>query len=561
MSTPVKPTNFIRQIIDEDLESKKHREIKTRFPPEPNGFLHVGHAKSICLNFGIAQDYEGATCNLRFDDTNPYKEDPIYFQAIKEDIKWLGFKWNGEIRHASDYFQQLHDYAVQLIKMGKAFVCSLNSEQMRQMRGTLTESGKMSPDRNRSVEENLDLFQRMKNGEFEDGKYTLRAKIDMNSGNINMRDPVIYRILRTAHPMTGEQWCIYPMYDYAHCISDAIEGITHSLCTLEFEDHRPLYDWILETLKTPYHPRQIEFARLNLNYTITSKRKLKELVDKNIVESWDDPRMTTISGMRRRGFTPAGIIDFCNRIGVTKKETIIDFGMLEECVRNDLNEKAKRVFCVLDPIKLVIENFPEGKTEWLTVPNHPQKPEMGERKLAFSREIFIEQEDFMEEAPKGFFRLVPGGEVRLRFAYIIKCQSVVKDEKGNVKELRCTYDTETLGKNPSDGRKVKGVIHWVSASHGIKTTVRLYDRLFNVPDPTVDEKNGVSFLSHVNPESLQVKKESIVEASLKEAQVEESFQFERLGYFNVDKSSSDGHLVFNRTVSLRDTWAKVVSKS
>lgn len=558
-NTSPKPTNFIRQIIDEDLKTGKHKSIHTRFPPEPNGFLHVGHAKSICLNFGIAADYKDATCNLRFDDTNPYKEDLVYIKAIQDDIQWLGFQWNTEIKHASDYFQEFYDYAVQLIKMGKAFVCSLTGAQMREMRGTLTQAGQASPDRERSIEENLDLFTRMKNGEFEDGRYTLRAKIDMNSGNINMRDPVIYRILQTSHPVTGDKWCIYPMYDYAHCISDAMEGITHSLCTLEFEDHRPLYDWILETLKTPCHPRQIEFARLNLNYTLTSKRKMKELVDNKIVESWDDPRMPSISGMRRRGFTPAGIIDFCNRVGVTKKETVIDFGMLEECVRNDLNEKAKRVFCVLDPIKVVIENFPEEKTEELTAPNHPQKPEMGERKLPFTRELYIERDDFMEDAPKGFFRLIPGGEVRLRFAYIIKCEKVIKDSSGHVTELRCTYDKDTLGKNP-EGRKVKGVIHWVCAKNGLKSTVRLYDRLFNVPDPTAQEKEGVSYLTHVNPDSLQVKSESIVEASLKDAKAEDSFQFERIGYFNVDKTSKTGHLVFNRTVSLKDTWTKVQGK-
>lgn len=560
MNTTTKPTNFIRQIIDEDLKSGKHKTIVTRFPPEPNGFLHVGHAKSICLNFGIAQDYENATCNLRFDDTNPYKEDPIYFKAIQDDIHWLGFKWEGKIKYASEYFDQLHDCAVQLIRAGKAYVCSLTGEQMRAHRGTLTEPGKPSPDRDRSVEENLDLFARMKNGEFQDGEYTLRAKIDMNSGNINLRDPVIYRILRTSHPMTGDKWCIYPMYDYAHCISDAIEGITHSLCTLEFEDHRPLYDWILDTLKTPCHPRQIEFARLNVNYMITSKRKLKELVDNNFVESWDDPRMATLSGMRRRGFTAAGIIDFCNRIGVTKKDTVIDFGMLEECVRNDLNEKATRVFCVLDPVKLVIENYPEGKTEELTVPNHPQKPEMGERKLGFSREIYIEREDFMENAPKGFFRLVPGGEVRLRFAYIVRCDKIIKDASGRITELRCTYDPETLGKNP-EGRKVKGVIHWVSAQHGLKSTVRLYDRLFSVPDPTEKEKEGVPYTNFINPDSLKVNTMSVVEASLKGAKAESHFQFERVGYFTVDKTSTAESLVFNRTVSLKDTWVKVQAKN
>lgn len=551
-------TNFIRNIIDEDLESGKHSSIKTRFPPEPNGFLHIGHAKAICLNFGIAKDYTNATCNLRFDDTNPYKEDPKYFKAIKEDICWLGFQWEGDIRHASDYFEKLYQYAVQLIKMDKAYVCSLKPEQMREYRGTLTEAGKPSPDRERSVEENLELFEKMKNGDFPDGSYTLRAKIDMNSGNINMRDPVFYRILHTAHPMTGGKWCIYPMYDYAHCVSDAIENITHSLCTLEFEAHRPLYDWFLETLQTPSRPRQIEFARLNLSYTVTSKRKLKELVDKNYVEGWDDPRMITLSGLRRRGFTANGIKDFCTRIGVTKKETMIDFGMLEECVRNDLNENAPRVFCVLNPLKIVIENYDEGQVEDLKAPKHPQKEEMGTRTLPMTREIYIDQNDFLEEAPKKFFRLVKGGEVRLRYSYIIKCEKVIKDEDGEIVELRCTYDKDTLGKNPV-GRKVKGVIHWVSATHSHRSTVKLYDRLFKVPEPTAQEKEGVPYTDFLNKDSLELKENCLVEQSLENAKAGESFQFERIGYFTPDTSSKKGALVFNRSVSLKDTWEKVKS--
>lgn len=554
-----KPTNFIRQIIDEDLKTGKHTQIVTRFPPEPNGFLHIGHAKAICLNFGIAEDYTGARCNLRYDDTNPSKEDPIYFQAIQDDLRWLNFQWHGELKYASNYFDQLYDYAVQLIRMGKAYVCDLTPEQTKQYRGTLTEPGRESPSRNRTIAQNLDLFERMKNGEFSDGAYTLRAKIDMQSGNINMRDPVLFRILKTPHPITGDKWCIYPMYDYAHCVSDAIEGITHSLCSLEFEDHRPLYDWILDTIKTPCHPRQIEFARLNINYTLTQKRKLKELVDKGHVQSWDDPRLPTLRGLRRRGFTPEAIKDFCQRIGVTKKDTIIDMGTLEECVREDLNEKAARVFCVLDPIKVVIENYPADKVEEFDAPNHPQKPEMGTRKVPFSREIVIEREDFLEQAPKGFFRLSVGTEVRLRFAYVIRCQQVIKNANGDIVELRCTYDPETLGKNPTD-RKVKGVIHWVSLQHSQKAEVRLYDRLFNIPDPNSQEKDGVPFTSFLNPNSLQIKTDSLVERSLKGAKVEDSFQFERLGYFTVDKDTNASKLVFNRIVSLRDTWTKIAGK-
>ncbi len=554
-----KPTNFIRQIIDEDLKTGKHTHIVTRFPPEPNGFLHIGHAKAMCLNFGIAEDYAGARCNLRYDDTNPYKEDPIYFQAIQDDLRWLNFQWHGEIKYASNYFDQLYDYAVQLIRMGKAYVCNLTPEQTKQYRGTLTEPGRESPSRSRPIAESLELFERMKKGDFADGAYTLRAKIDMQSGNVNMRDPVIFRILKTPHPMTGDKWCIYPMYDYAHCVSDAIEGITHSLCTLEFEDHRPLYDWLLATIGTPCHPRQIEFARLNINYTLTQKRKLKELIDAGHVQNWDDPRLPTLRGLRRRGFTPEAIKDFCQRIGITKKDTIIDMGTLEECVREDLNEKAARVFCVLDPIKIVIENYPEAQVEEFDAPNHPQKPEMGTRKVPFSRELVIEREDFLEQAPKGFFRLSVGTEVRLRFAYVIRCQQVIKNANGELIELRCTYDPDTLGKNPVD-RKVKGVIHWLSLEHSLKSEVRLYDRLFNIPDPNSQEKAGVPFTSFLNPNSLQTKTASLVERSLKGSKAEESFQFERLGYFTVDKDTNADKLVFNRIVSLRDTWTKIAGK-
>lgn len=558
MSIEEKPSNnFIRHIIDEDLKSQKNgNRVVTRFPPEPNGFLHIGHAKSICLNFGISQSYPNAYCNLRFDDTNPSKEDVLYMDAIQADIEWLGFRWHGKVRYASDYFDQLFDFAVQLIKMNKAYVCSLSPEDMRKYRGTLTEPGKESPDRHRSAEENLKLFEGMRDGLYAEGQYVLRAKIDMNSGNINMRDPVIYRIMKHSHPMTKDKWCIYPMYDYTHCISDSLEDITHSLCTLEFEDHRPLYDWVLETLGCKSHPQQIEFARLNLNYTVTSKRKLKELVDQGFVSGWDDPRMPTIVGLRRRGFTPKAIRDFCERIGVTKKDTVIDMSYLEECVREDLGSTAPRAFCVLRPLKVVIENYPEGKTEELKAPNHPQNKDFGERTLPFSREIFIEHDDFMENAPKDFFRLSEGKEVRLRYSYIIKCTSVIKDSTGQITELRCTYDPDTLGKDPV-GRKVKGIVHWLSARHAVVAEVRLYDRLFKTENPSAEEKsesNPIPYTDQINPLSLQVVANAMIEPSLQQAGEESRFQFERLGYFFRDKDSSSKSLVFNRTVTLKDSW-------
>ncbi|MCL7422278.1 MAG: glutamine--tRNA ligase/YqeY domain fusion protein [Methylobacter sp.] len=553
MSTNENPpsSNFIRHIIDNDLkENKNNGKVATRFPPEPNGYLHIGHAKSICLNFGIAEEYKG-TCNLRFDDTNPEKESDEYVQAIMRDVQWLGFQWS-ELRHASDYFEQLYDYAVQLIKDGKAYVDSLSAEQIRAYRGTLTEPGKESPDRNRSVEENLDLFKRMRDGEFADGQYVLRAKIDMASPNINMRDPALYRIRRVHHQRTGDKWCIYPMYDYTHCISDALEGITHSLCTLEFEDHRPLYDWVLDQLKTPSHPQQIEFARLQLKYTIVSKRKLNQLVTEKHVSGWDDPRMPTIAGLRRAGFTPKSIRDFCERIGVTKQNSWIEMGVLEYCIREDLNENAPRAMAVLRPLRVVIENYPEDKTEYLEISNHPQKPEFGKREIAFSRVVLIEQDDFAEVPPPKYKRLVEGGEVRLRGTYVIKCNQVIKDADGNITELRCTYDPDTLGKNP-EGRKIKGVIHWVAEAHSRPAELRLYDRLFKAPNPDNEE----NFLEALNPNSLEVLTDCRVEASLADAKPESRYQFERTGYFCLDaKDSVGGKLVFNRTVTLRDTWEK-----
>jgi glutaminyl-tRNA synthetase len=548
------PTNFIRQIIDEDLKTgKNQRKVATRFPPEPNGYLHIGHAKSICLNFGIARDYQG-TCNLRFDDTNPVKEDIEYVESIQSDVNWLGFKWNN-LHYASDYFERIYGYAIQLIKMEKAYVCSLNADQMREYRGTLTQPGKESPYRNRSVEENLDLFERMRKGEFEEGAHILRAKIDMASPNLNLRDPAIYRIRKAHHHRTGDQWCIYPMYDYAHALSDMIEGITHSVCTLEFEDHRPLYDWILNTLKTPCHPQQIEFSRLNLNYTVMSKRKLLDLVQKNHVLGWDDPRMPTIQGLRRRGFTPESIRDFCEKVGVTKKDSCIEMSFLENCVREDLDRKAPRVMGVLRPLRVVIENYPENQPEELDVPNHPAKPEMGTRKVAFSKVIYIEQDDFMENPPNKFFRLGPGKEVRLRSAYYIKCVDFVKDPKtGQVIELKCTYDPETRGGSSPDGRKVKGTLHWVSEKHSVEAEIRLYDRLFSVPFPG---EQGADYMTQINPKSLEILKNTRVEASLLKAAPESRFQFERQGYFCVDrKDSKPGHLVMNRTVTLKDSWAK-----
>jgi len=544
--------NFIRQIITNDLKENKHNgKVTTRFPPEPNGYLHIGHAKSICLNFGIAGEYNG-TCNLRFDDTNPEKESIEYMESIERDVQWLGFQWTG-LHHASDYFEQLYNYAVQLIEQGQAYVDSLSAEQIRSYRGTLTEPGKESPDRNRSIAENLDLFTRMRAGEFADGQYVLRAKIDMASPNINMRDPALYRIRRVYHHRTGNAWCIYPMYDYTHCISDALEGITHSLCTLEFEDHRPLYDWVLDQLQTPCHPQQIEFARLQLEYTIVSKRKLNQLVMEKHVYGWDDPRMPTIAGLRRAGFTPKAIRDFCERIGITKQNSWIEMGVLEYCIREDLNENALRAMAVLQPLRVIIDNYPEDKTEQLEISNHPQRPELGKRNVPFSRVTLIEQDDFAEIPPPKFKRLIAGGEVRLRGSYVIKCNEVIKDAEGLVTELRCTYDPDTLGKNP-EGRKVKGVIHWVSEQHAYPAEIRLYDRLFKVPNPDNEE----NFLDAINHDSLEVLKDCRIEASLAQAQPENRYQFERTGYFCLDAIDSvDGKQVFNRTVTLREgVWVK-----
>ena len=547
------PTNFIQNIINEDAKTGKHgNRVHTRFPPEPNGYLHIGHAKSICLNFGIAAE-NGGLCNLRFDDTNPSKEEVEYVDSIQEDVRWLGFDWGDRMYYASDYFPQLFEYALQLIRMGKAYVCDLTAQQIREHRGTLTEPGKNSPFRDRSVEENLDLFNRMKAGEFADGSKTLRAKIDMSSPNINMRDPVLYRILRATHHRTGDAWCIYPMYDYAHPLSDAIEKITHSICTLEFEDHRPLYDWCVETLDI-YRPQQIEFARLNLTRAVMSKRKLRELVEQKQVSGWDDPRMPTISGLRRRGFTPEAIRDFCERIGVAKSNSTVDYELLEHCVREDLNLRAARAMAVLRPLKIVIDNYPAGQVEELEAENNPENPEMGSRKLPFSRELYIEQDDFMENPPGKFFRLAPGREVRLKHAYIIKCEQVVKDEQsGQIVELRCSYDPETKSGGAASGRKVKGTLHWVSAAHAKPVEVRLYDHLL-----MEDEADGAEETagSRVNPESLTVLKQAMVEPSLAEAVMGSRFQFLRHGYFCLDTDASPGAPVFNRIVSLRDSWAK-----
>jgi glutaminyl-tRNA synthetase len=543
------PTNFIRNIIQDDLNSGKYTAIQTRFPPEPNGYLHIGHAKSICLNFGVAEDF-GGFCNLRFDDTNPEKEEDEYVDAIIEDVSWLGFEWSN-LHHASDYFQQLYDYAVDLIKQGKAYVDSLSADEIREYRGTLKEPGRESPDRSRSIEENLDLFARMRAGEFKDGQYLLRAKIDMASPNINMRDPALYRIKRAHHQRTGDDWPIYPMYDYTHCISDAIENITHSLCTLEFEDHRPLYDWVLDEVKTASHPQQIEFARLQLKYTITSKRKLNQLVTDGHVDGWNDPRMPTISGLRRRGYTAASIRDFCDRIGVTKKDSFIEMAVLENSIREDLNEHATRVMGVLKPLKVTIENYPDGQTEELVAHNHPQNPEMGTRNINFSKVIYIERDDFLEDAPKKFFRLSVGREVRLRYAYYITCTDFVKDENGEVIELICQYDPETKGGSSPDGRKVKGTIHWVSAEHAIDASINLYDRLFTHPDPAASD----DITEHLNPESLTVLNNCKLEANLADASTDIHYQFERTGYFVRDTKAET--MTFNRTVTLRDTWAKL----
>ena len=551
-----KPSNFIRHIIDSDMTANKYGgHFQTRFPPEPNGYLHIGHAKSICLNFGLAMDYKGL-CTLRFDDTNPQKEEEEFVDAIKTDVHWLGFEFEKHLHYASSYFEKLYAYAVQLIEQGDAYVCDLSAEETREYRGTLTTPGKDSPYRERSIKENLDLFKRMRDGEFEDGSRLLRAKVDMASANINLRDPAIYRIRRdVVHHQTGTAWSIYPMYDYAHCLSDAIEGVTHSLCTLEFEDHRPLYDWFLNTIKTEHHPKQIEFSRLNLQYTITSKRKLTKLVEGNFVNGWNDPRMPTITGMRRRGYPAEALREFCLRIGVTKADNSVEMGILESCVRENLNENSPRAMAVLDPLKVVISNYPEDKTEQLIAPNHPQNESMGTREVPFSKTLYIDKSDFKEEANNKFKRLVKDKEVRLRNAYVIRCDEVIKDELGEVVELRCSYDPATLGVNPED-RKVKGVIHWVSAKHGIPLEIRVFDRLFNHPHPGMD-KDVDDFTVHLNPDSLITLTQSIVEPSVALAASNLVYQFEREGYFCADSElSASGNLVFNRTITLRDTWVK-----
>ncbi len=559
MASPEKAPgqHFIRGIIEEDRRNGKHDgRVHTRFPPEPNGYLHIGHAKSICLNFGLAQEY-GGLCNLRFDDTNPTKEEVEYVDSIMEDVRWLGFDWDDRLYYASDYFEQLHAYAVQLVQDGMAYVDSLTPEEIREHRGTLTEPGTESPYRDRSVEENLELFERMRKGEFREGEHVLRAKIDMASPNLNMRDPVIYRVMHASHHRTGDSWCIYPMYDFAHGLCDSLEGITHSICTLEFEDHRPLYDWFLDQLGV-FHPQQIEFARLNLSYTVMSKRKLLELVREGHVGGWDDPRMPTISGLRRRGYTPSSIRAFCERIGVAKKASTVDLSLLEHSVREDLNRTAPRFMAVLNPLRVVIENYPEDREEALEAVNNPEDPSMGTRSVPFSREIYIERDDFREDPPRKFFRLAPGREVRLRYAYFITCTDVVKDEEtGEVRELRCTYDPETRGGDSPDGRRVKGTLHWVSAPRAHRAEVRLYDRLFLRPNPSGEAKGG-DYRELLNPDSLRVLEDCPVEPALKHAKAGDRCQFERLGYFCVDaKDSKPDRPVFNRTVPLRDSWAKI----
>lgn len=545
-----RPTNFIRQIIDADLASGKHHSVQTRFPPEPNGYLHIGHAKSICLNFGIAEDYQGQ-CNLRFDDTNPEKENVEFVESIQRDVNWLGFQWSGAVRYSSDYFEQLYGYAVELINKGLAYVCFLNAEQMREYRGNLTQPGKPSPYRDTSPAENLALFEKMRAGGFKEGECSLRAKIDMASSFICMRDPVIYRIKFAHHHQTGDNWCIYPMYDFTHCISDALEGITHSLCTLEFQDNRRLYDWILDNITIPCHPQQIEFSRLNLEFAVMSKRKLQTLVEQQLVSGWDDPRMPTIAGLRRRGYTPAAIREFAKRIGITKQDNVIEMSALEACIREDLDATAPRAMAVLDPIKVTITNYPADKLEWLTAPNHP-KEDMGERKLPFGRELYIDRADFREEANKKYKRLVLGGDVRLRNAYVIHADEVIKNEQGEVVALNCTYLPETLGENPADGRKVRGVIHWVEQSQALPAEFRVYDRLFSVANPAAEE----DFISTVNPNSLVVK-HGFAEPSLQTAVAEKAYQFEREGYYCADnRDSKPTKLVFNRTVGLRDSWGK-----
>jgi glutaminyl-tRNA synthetase len=558
-STPTAPRDFIREIIVSDREAGRHGgRVHTRFPPEPNGYLHIGHAKAICLNFGIAEEFDGR-CNLRMDDTNPTKEDVEYVESIERDVAWLGFKWHGEVLYAADYFETMYEYAETLIRTDKAYVDDLTADEIREYRGTLTEPGKDSPYRNRPVEESLDLFRRMRAGEFPDGSRVLRAKIDMASGNINMRDPTIYRIRHASHHRTGDTWCIYPMYTYAHPIEDALEGITHSLCTLEFEDQRPFYDWVLESLQTEFRPQQIEFARLNLNYTVMSKRKLLQLVAEGHVSGWDDPRMPTISGLRRRGYTPESIRDFCDRIGITKKENVVDVALLEHCVREDLNKRAPRAMAVLRPLEVVIDNYPEGEVEYVDVGNNPEDAAAGTRKVPFSRVLYIEHDDFREDPPKKFYRLSPGREVRLRNAYFITCREVVKDDAGNVVRLFCTYDPATRGGHAPDGRKVKATLHWVSTAHAVDAEVRLYDRLFSVENPSDEE--GQDWKSFLNPNSLERLIGCKLEPSLAELTPGARVQFERLGYFCVDLDSAPGALVFNRTVTLKDAWAKIEART
>lgn len=553
-----KPMDFIRQIVAQDLkEGKWGRKVITRFPPEPNGYLHIGHAKAICLDFGIAQEF-GGRCHLRFDDTNPTAEEEKYVEAIMEDVRWLGFDWGEHLYFASDYFEKMYDYAVELIKQGKAYVDDLSADEIRQYRGTLTSPGKPSPYRDRSVEENLDLFARMRAGEFPDGAKVLRAKIDMASANLNMRDPVMYRIIHARHHRTGDKWCIYPTYDWAHGLEDSIEGVTHSICTLEFENHRPLYDWFLDQLGV-HHPRQIEFARLNLTYTVLSKRRLLELVEVGLVNGWDDPRLPTISGLRRRGYTPQAIREFCRRIGVNKYNSVVDIALLEHCLREDLNKRAPRVMAVLNPLKVVIDNYPDGESEYLDAINNPEDPSAGTRKVPFSKVIYIEQDDFMENPPSKFYRLAPGREVRLRYAYFITCREAVKDSTGRVVELRCTYDPTTRGGNAPDGRKVKSTLHWVSARHAIEAEVRLYDRLFLKEDPT-DVEEGHDWKENINPDSLKILTSCKVEPSLAGAAPLSKYQFERLGYFCVDPDTTEDKLIFNRTVPLKDTWTKIRKK-
>ena len=562
MNKEITKSHFIESIIKQDLKNNKNDgKVVTRFPPEPNGYLHIGHAKSICLNFNMAKKFNGK-CNLRFDDSNPAKEKQIYIDSIQKSIKWLGFDY-GTAFFASDYFDQLHDFAIKLIKKEKAYVCSLNSEEIREYRGTLTQSGKNSPYRERSIKENLKLFSKMKNGDFDEGKHTLRAKIDMKSPNINLRDPIIYRVKKASHPKTGDKWCIYPMYDFTHGLSDSIESITHSLCSLEFEDHRPLYDWFLNELETPCHPQQIEFARMNINYTVLSKRKLQKLVDDKHVQAWDDPRLPTLEGMKRRGYTPESIKHFCDITGVSKKESRIDMGLLESCLRDDLNKKAPRVMGVLKPLKIIIENYPENKIEELIAKNHPQNNDMGNRIITFSKEIYVDQDDFMEDPPKKFFRLGPGREVRLRYAYLVTCKDIIKDENGNIIQLICAYDPKTKGGNAPDGRKVKGTIHWVNANDCIDAKIMLYDRLFKCENP---EQDNQDFIENLNPDSLQELQSCKLEKSLANAKPEKVYQFERLGYFcrdnqSVDtKTSSKENLIFNRTVTMRDAWQRLQKK-